>query len=419
MRRSPSIPRIAVDTWALGGFAANHGVQVYTQQLLKFFRELAPQYSVEISPYLREESQQNGFPSAPGFTPRHSALLAHSRLWRFGGAWARASLDRPDLVFNPHCTTFYAAGPVPAVTTIHDVIPVIMPWESRVVKTLRALLWCAARGSRAIITVSEHSKQDIVRTYGLPRERVHVVYNGCDHHVFNDDAPDLGHLRQLTRQLGIGGRYLIHHGALRPNKNLRRLILAYHRVLERNPGLELALVLAGAPDSGSAEVLATAARQEGGCGRVILTGPLDQSDLVALIKGASLAVFPSLYEGFCLPMIESMACGVPTIAAHSSCLPDVSGGVLRYFNPESVEEMSDSIEAGLLNENLRRELAARGCRRAAQFDWKRCAEQTLAVLADAAGARREERSALRAGPTTLCENHVAGPQQDAGVGCRG
>jgi glycosyltransferase involved in cell wall biosynthesis len=79
-------------------------------------------------------------------------------------------------------------------------------------------------------------------------------------------------------------------------------------------------------------------------------------------------------------MIEAMACGVPTIAANSSCLPEISGGVLRYFNPESVEEMSTCMEQAAENGDLRRELAEKGRARASQFDWRRCAEETLAVL---------------------------------------
>lgn len=387
MKKLNKAPRIAIDTWALGTFAANQGIHVYTERLLTFFRELAPEYSIEIAPYLSRQNGNHAFDSAPGFAPRHSGLLAHSRLWRFGGAWARTSLDHPDLIFSPHCTTLYAGAPVPAVTTIHDVIPVCLPWKSRVVKTLRVLLWCAAKASQAIITVSEHSKRDLLRTYGLPEERVHVVYNGCDHQIFNDKPPNPDQLRSLTRRLGINGAYLLHYGAIKPNKNLKRLIQAYRSLFARNPSLDLRLVLAGPADSGYDEVIAVASCQDGARGRVILTDALEQADLVALIKGAALAVFPSLYEGFCLPMVESMACGTPTIAADSSCFPEVSGGVLRYFHPESVEEMGQCIEGALTNIDLRRELSAKGRVRAAQFDWRRCAKQTLEVLAPIARRR--------------------------------
>jgi len=89
---------------------------------------------------------------------------------------------------------------------------------------------------------------------------------------------------------------------------------------------------------------------------------------------------PSLWEGFCFPMVEAMACGVPTIVADNSCLPEVSGGVLHYFNAESVDEIAAAIRAGLEDEPLRARLRQEGLRRAADFSWERCARETLAAL---------------------------------------
>ena len=91
---------------------------------------------------------------------------------------------------------------------------------------------------------------------------------------------------------------------------------------------------------------------------MILTGALSDPDLSLLVRGASLEVIPSLYEGFCLPMVEAMACGIPTIAANSSCLPEISGGVLRYFDPYSIEDIAACMEAVLLSRDLQAELAA-------------------------------------------------------------
>jgi len=382
-------PTIAFDTWVLGSQARNHGVYVYALQLLNHFREFGSQYSVQVRPYVSAGSDNvaNSLAPVPGFAPRQTGLLKHSRLWRFGGACTLAAMEPVAMVFNPHCTTLHLGGLAPTVTTIHDVIPVLMPWESRVVKTLRFLLWSAARTSRAIITVSQHSKADLMQVYGLPESRIFVVYNGCDHEVFNNSAPDAPHLEETRRKFGMERPYVLHYGAIKPNKNLKRLILAHRRLVARNPNLDFDLVLAGAPDSGYEEVLAAAGQNGSARGHVILTGAVSQPELVTLVKGASLAVFPSLYEGFCLPMIESMACGTPTIAANSSCLPEISGGVLKYFDPQSEEEMSAGMEAVLESQDLRRELSERGRAQAREFDWRRCAEQTLAVLADAAGAR--------------------------------
>jgi glycosyltransferase involved in cell wall biosynthesis len=114
-----------------------------------------------------------------------------------------------------------------------------------------------------------------------------------------------------------------------------------------------------------------------------VTGQLPDEDLALLVKNATLAVIPSLYEGFCLPMVEAMACGLPTIASNSSCLPEISGGVLEYFDPLSVEAMAHVIQRVLEEPDLRSRLRARGLGRASEFSWERCARQTFDVFLEA------------------------------------
>ena len=149
-------------------------------------------------------------------------------------------------------------------------------------------------------------------------------------------------------------------------------------MLSRNRNLDLELVLAGPLGWECDEIVAAANGTDGG--RVILTGALDDPDVALLVKGASLAVIPSLYEGFCLPMVEAMACGTPTVVSNASCLPEVSGGVLKYFDPGSVEDMADCMEKTLEDRELLAELTREGKERAGFFDWQRCATQTLAIL---------------------------------------
>jgi alpha-1,3-rhamnosyl/mannosyltransferase len=115
-------------------------------------------------------------------------------------------------------------------------------------------------------------------------------------------------------------------------------------------------------------------------GRVQLIGAVPDEELAVLLKGAELSVIPSLYEGFCYPMIESMACGVPTIVSSASCLPEVSAGILHYFDPQSVEDIADAITRGLEDSELRRRLSDAGAKRAAEFSWERCARETIAAL---------------------------------------
>jgi glycosyltransferase involved in cell wall biosynthesis len=107
---------------------------------------------------------------------------------------------------------------------------------------------------------------------------------------------------------------------------------------------------------------------------------LEDDELAQLLKGAVMAAIPSLYEGFCLPMVEAMACGIPAVVSNNSCFPEISGNALEYFDPLSIEDMADKIESVLFDSQLRERIQARGMKRAAEFSWERCGRETLDVL---------------------------------------
>lgn len=373
--------KIAVDSWVLSSRFRYQGTYVYAQSLLAEFRKIA-QATFEVSFCLftspSNSNDAGSFQPGPGFELTAAPLLSRDRLWRLGGASLAARRAQANLIFAPTLSAV-PLGKIPLVCTIHDVTPVVMPSHSRKVTLLqRSLLWSITRRAGHIITDSECSRRDLIRLYGLPESKVSVVYLGYDKDLFNSDPPDLEQQKKLLTRLGLEKPYILHHGMIQPRKNLKRLIEAYRLVISRNANLEFDLVLAGAMGWEYEEIVAAA--NSPGKGRVIFPGALSGDDLAMLIKGASLVVIPSLYEGFCLPMIEAMACGVPVIASNGSCLPEISGGVLRYFDPCSVEEMSSSMEQVLENDELRRTLGREGKSRASCFDWQRCAHETLAIL---------------------------------------
>jgi glycosyltransferase involved in cell wall biosynthesis len=376
--------RIAFDSWALASRLRYHGTYVYAQNLIAQFKTIAeerPDLSFCLFTSPQASNDAKAITPGSGFELVRTGLLAHDRFWRMGGVGMAAAHARADLIFSP-TSNILPTGVVPVVCTIHDAIPVMLPFvHSRKIRLLlRSLMWSAAKFSRAIITVSEFSKQDLISTYQLPESKVSVIYSGHDQAVFNDAIPDPQRQKSLLARLGISKAYVFHHGVIQPRKNLIRLMQAYRLMLSRNRNLELDLVLAGRLGWDYDDILAMAGDGANQRGRVILAGALEEIDLATLIKTATLAVIPSLYEGFCFPMVEAMACGVPTIAANGSCLPEISGGVLKYFDPLSVEDMAVCMEQVLENEETRRELAQRGKQRAAIFCWRRCAEQTLDVL---------------------------------------
>jgi glycosyltransferase involved in cell wall biosynthesis len=271
-------------------------------------------------------------------------------------------------------------GGVPVAVTIHDAMPSKLPRHlTDKNRSLRAITWAAARLAEKIITDSEHSKKDLIELYRLPPEKVNVVYLGFDRTTYNSVTPNVEEQSALLRKLGIQQPYILHHGMVQLRKNLPKLIGAYQILSERLPSFDAQLVLAGPFGLGSEGIIRLASEQPYRQ-RIMFTGPLVSKDLALLIKGASLCVIPSLYEGFCLPMVEAMACGTPTVVANSSCLPEVSGGLLRYFHPESEEDMAATMETALQDTDLRQQLVSHGLKRASEFSWRRCAQETLTTL---------------------------------------
>jgi glycosyltransferase involved in cell wall biosynthesis len=374
---------IALDPWVLASRFRHHGTYVYARSLIAEFQRIALthkdiKFCLFTSPKNSNDAALLG--AGGGLTLVPAAILAHDRFWRIRGATRAAARIHADLIFAP-TLSILPVGKIPIVCTVHDATPVLMPSHSPKVTLLqRSLLWFAARSARKIIVPSECSRNDLVRLYQIPDSKIAVVYEGYDKATFNDAPPDTAAQKALLSKLKLDKPYIVHHGAIQPRKNLKRLIQAYRLLLSENPDLQFDLVLAGPLGWNYEDIIATAKNNTGDPGRVILPGALEDSELALLIKGASLAVMPSLYEGFGLPMVESMACGIPVVASNTSCLPEISGGVLKYFDPNSTEDMAGTMEQVLKDTALRQRLTEAGKKRAADFDWVTCAQKTVAIF---------------------------------------
>jgi glycosyltransferase involved in cell wall biosynthesis len=371
--------RIALDTWVLAERFRHQGTQVYTRNLFREFGNIAAHDpDLRFCFFVNGDKREAEFQALPGFEAHAAPMLSHHRLWRLGGASSAAIAAKADVLFVPVPALLPRAS-VPTVCTIHDATPLRAPSHAKmVVWQQRWFLRAAVQRCRQIIAVSERSKADLIEAFGVAESRIAVVYNGVDKDLFNDRAANEEQLRSLRGKLGLERQYIFHHGTIQPRKNLVRLIEAYRSLIAKNHNLDFDLVLAGVLGWGHEEVVREA--QERGAGRVMLAGELEDRELALLLKGASLVVIPSLYEGFCLPMVEAMASGVPVIAARTSCLPEISGGALRYFDPLSVEEMAGCMEQVLESSELQSTLIKQGKEQAAMFDWGRCARETLSIL---------------------------------------
>jgi glycosyltransferase involved in cell wall biosynthesis len=372
---------VAFDTYMLTEAHRGVGIYQYAKNLFLQFGKLtadddslsmryfvAPEYSEK---FLLEANYRN-------LKPALTSSLNHDSLWRMGLVNFAAAAVNADLVFSP--APKILPFKVPAVVTIHDVMPAKLPpgmLDRRTVYSLIAQFWIAAKYSKKIITDSHHSKKDIVETFGIDPDKIAVVYLGYETAVFNTVPPDPNAQELLLKQLGITRPYIIHHGLVQSRKNLLRLIRAY-KILQNQWKGSFDLVLAGGIGHGAREMQAEASSLTEG--RVIFTGPLSDERLGMLLKKASLAVIPSLYEGFCLPIVEAMASGIPTIGANNSCIPEVSGSVLRYFDAYSEEEMASVMDEVLSSSDLQCQLKQAGLQRASEFTWEKCARETLKVL---------------------------------------
>ncbi|MBN1503588.1 MAG: glycosyltransferase family 4 protein [Candidatus Eisenbacteria bacterium] len=277
------------------------------------------------------------------------------------------------------------------VVTVHDTIPLVFPRLYRTNSTIlrRAyyrILKSIVGRARAVLTDSECSKRDAVTYLCAAEETVHVVYLGVDP-IFERVA-DPEQLAAIRHEHNLARPFIFYLGGIDPRKNVSRLISAYAR-LTRNSTLPHDLVIAGDVQSEPEfPELERQVRAEGIRDRVRLLGFVPTEECPALYSASDCFVFPSLYEGFGLPVLEAMACGTAVISSDRSSLPEIVGDSGLTVDCEDVDAVASAMAAVLGNESLRRDLAERGVKRARLFSWDKTASQTLAVYEEVARAGR-------------------------------
>lgn len=233
----------------------------------------------------------------------------------------------------------------------------------------------AVRKADAVIAISETSRQDILRIFGIPAAKVAVTYLAAD--TTYQPVSDQLRLNRLKAAYGIEGDFLLFVGVREPRKNLMRLLAAYLR-LKKEKKISAKLVIAGKRGWGKVPVEAFIARH--GLGKqVILTGHVPEEDKILLYNAATLFVYPSLYEGFGLPVIEAMASGTPVVTSQTSSLKEIAEGAAALVDPLSEDEIFSRIYELLQDAGSRRKLRDAGLRRAQQFSWEKTALATKAV----------------------------------------
>jgi len=270
---------------------------------------------------------------------------------------------RYKVFFNPGYNPILLSS-IPYVLTIHDLIHLFAPGSTSLAKKMyyKFLMKPSAKNAYKILTVSEYSKKNIIEWANIPERNIVVVGNGISHQ-FNIEG--------ATRQPGYP--YLLHVGNNKPHKNLARLIQAF-AVANIDPSLRLILTSALTND---AEALVKKYHLEN---RIIIHCNISDEKLAEYYRGATAFLFPSLYEGFGIPVIEAMSCGTPTLVSNVTSLPEIAGDAAVLVDPNSIESITQGIEKIVLDTTLRENLIRNGLERVKLFSWDKTAAKVQLVL---------------------------------------
>ena len=321
-------------------------------------------------------------PNAVNVT-HHQAPLSERWLYRL---WYRARLPLPvqwitgdlDLFHSPDFVLPPTSGDIPTLLTVHDLSFIYYPetFPRPLVDYLNRIVPWSVKRATHVLADSKATKDDLLSVWQVPAEKVTVLYSGVSE-AFHP-VEDVEMLTNVRRSYGIGERpYILAVGTVQPRKNYQMLIRAFRPVAEQLPHL---LVIAGGKGWMEEEINAEVKRQ-GLQDRVQFIGFVADKQLPTLYSGASLLAFPSLYEGFGLPILEAMACGVPALISDASCLPEVGGDAAMQLQPMDDEAWAGAMLAILGNGQQHMEMVEAGFAQVRQFSWTKAAHELMDVYA--------------------------------------
>jgi len=370
--KEKEIYRIGIDA-RLFGTAQAVGIGRYTEELIRHLVELDKdnQYHVFLSAFAAS--------SFPIYAPNLSKTGVNFSHYTCGEQFVYPSIIKKTNLDLIHYTNFnspvFFTG-VPSIVTIHDLTLWFFPgrkqrsWFRRMV--YRWVIKKTCQNAKHIIAITKNTKRDIVELLNINPGKITVIYEAVPKQfkVIKDETT----IDKLKHKFNISCPYFVYVGQWRDHKNVIRMIRAFSLV-RRRYGLDYQLVMVGKIDKHYPEVQAVIKELNLG-ESVILTGYIPDSDLPYLYNGAELFVWPSLYEGFGLPPLEAMACGVPVIASETSCIPEVLGDAAHYFNPLNVEEIAKNMAEVAKSYALKRELKLKGLQQVKKYSFDKSARQT-------------------------------------------
>ncbi|PIZ75753.1 hypothetical protein COY05_03235 [Candidatus Peregrinibacteria bacterium CG_4_10_14_0_2_um_filter_38_24] len=290
--------------------------------------------------------------------------------------------EKLNFVHFPHFNVpyFYRR---PYTVTIHDLTISLFPGKgNKIWKFFQRIVYDviiknATVTAKTVLTISENTKKDLIERLNVPAEKIEVIYNGVSDNFTLIEDPKT--FQKTLNKYKIKKEFLLYTGVWRYHKNLPRLIEAF-AILKQKKNMNISLVITGKPDLDYPETKDKVKElhlEED----VIFTGLVNEEELIHLYNAANIYVFPSLYEGFGLPPLESMKCGTPVVASNTSSIPEICGeGNAVFFDPYKVEDIAEKIEKVYKDVDLQAKLIENGMAHASQFSWQITGEKTYSAI---------------------------------------
>lgn len=287
--------------------------------------------------------------------------------------------DKVNIFLSPYIKAPFFS-PCPFITTIHDLLFLVTPeytgWRHKPYNEIFKMFGKAvSKRAKVIIADSEFSKSDIIKIFSVPEEKVHVIQLGISEEYCPVGNIDM--IEEIKGNYGIKGRYIFYVGNFKPHKNVGRLIEAFAEV--SSVFSDIKLVLGGKRDK-FVPLLEGLAKKTGIMERIVFTDFIKDEDLPYLYSGAELFVYPSLYEGFGLPVLEAMACGTPVICSNTTSLPEVVGDSGMLIDTGDAKNITSAILTLLKDDKRREILIKKGLERAKGFAADRYSSKILSLI---------------------------------------